>query len=184
MPVNTFCYCWLELTAEYSAFVDKRNKAFWPLLIDLTRTDDIFPPNYPFIPIRGGRLDDIRTGSRLFIYQRVRPCFLSQTIAFSTCHSVARYVYLLQSLTSLSRSTTHRFTLLVSLARSVHGLTHFAHSLVGQLKLIYVHTEQVSNGNNRVLLLQVRKFSISLFQTALNKAKIQMQMRRARFCVQ
>ena len=47
-------------------------------------------------------------------------------------HSVAHYIRSLAPLTQLTRSAALRFATLASLARSVYGLPHFAHSLVGQ----------------------------------------------------
>ena len=60
------------------------------------------------------------------------------TIAFLKGHLVARYVRSLAPLTPLTHSVALHFAPLALLARSIHGLTHFAHSLVGQLKFMKV----------------------------------------------
>ena len=62
--------------------------------------------------------------------------FIVVTIAFLTGLSVARSVRSPAPLTPLPRSAALRFATLISLARSIHGLTHFAHSLVGRLKFM------------------------------------------------
>ena len=63
----------------------------------------------------------------------LRARFQSQTIAFLTGHSVARYVHSLALLTLLIRFTALHFAPLALLAHSIHGLAHsLAHSLVGQ----------------------------------------------------
>ena len=86
------------------------------------------------------------TGGTCIDYGRV----FSQTIAFLTGHSVARYVRSLTLLTPLTHSAALRFATLAlftrsaalrslhSLAPFLGSLTHFTHSLVGQLKFINI----------------------------------------------
>ena len=56
----------------------------------------------------------------------MKGCVSSQTTAFGTGHSVARYVC---SLAPLTYSAARRFALLATLACSVHGLAHSLRSL-------------------------------------------------------
>ena len=80
--------------------------------------------------------------------------FRSETIAFSTGYSVVCCVCALALLTPLIRSAVHRFAtlacllacLLRSLAPFTGSLTHFAHSLMGQLKFLNMcsHCKRVS----------------------------------------
>ena len=66
------------------------------------------------------------------LYCPTKGAFLvKNTIAFLTGHSVARYVHSLAPLTLLTRAAALR-----SLAPFTGSLTHFAHSLVGQLKIL------------------------------------------------
>ena len=62
--------------------------------------------------------------------------FYSQTTVFLTGHSVARYLRSLATLTPLTHYAAICFAPLALLARSIHGLAHLAHSLVGQLKFL------------------------------------------------
>ena len=55
--------------------------------------------------------------------------FSSQTIAFLTGHSVARYVRSLAPLTPLTHSAALRFSTLAALTHSIHGLDHSLRSL-------------------------------------------------------
>ena len=82
-------------------------------------------------------------------------------------HSVARYVRSLAPLTPLTRSAPLR-----SLAPFIGSLTHFAHSLVGQLKFLNMcsHCYRVSREQTRFwrsletrpyLLLQIESKSLS-----------------------
>ena len=88
--------------------------------------------------------------------------FRLETIAFSTGHSVACCVHALAMLTPLIRSAVHRFAtlacLLCSLAPFTGSLTHFAHSLMGQLKFLNMcsHCRRVSQEQTRFCLLETR----------------------------
>ena len=85
--------------------------------------------------------------------------FRSETIAFSTGYSVVCCVCALALLTPLIRSAVHRFAtlacllacLLRSLAPFTGSLTHFAHSLMGQLKFLNMcsHCKRVSQEQTR-----------------------------------